>query len=56
MNTHSNEVETAEHLRWQSIVARYAEPDLARSLWQVANTLVPYFVLWGFMIWSLQVS
>ena len=45
-----------EHIRWQTIVAQYAKPDLARSLWQVANSLIPYFVLWGLMIWSLQFS
>ena len=46
----------AEHSRWQTIVAQYAKPDLTRSLWQVANSLIPYFVLWGLMIWSLQFS
>ena len=35
----------AEHIRWQPLVVKYAKPDLARSLWQVANTLIPYFVL-----------
>jgi omega-6 fatty acid desaturase (delta-12 desaturase) len=25
-------------------------------VWQLANTLVPYAVLWGLMVWSLQVS
>jgi omega-6 fatty acid desaturase (delta-12 desaturase) len=46
----------AEHIRWQAIVAKYAKPNLARSLWQVANSLIPYFLLWGLMIWSLQFS
>src|SRR5678810_1079809 len=56
MNTDLNESQTAEQIRWQPIVAKYAIPDLARSLWQVANTLIPYFVLWGLMIWSIQTS
>lgn len=42
--------------RWQEIVARYAHPDLARSLWQVVNTLVPYFTLLYLMVRSVQIS
>ena len=56
MNTNSNESQAVEHIRWQPLIAKYAQPDLARSLWQVANTLIPYFVLWGLMIWSIQFS
>ena len=56
MNTNLNESQDAERIRWQPIVAKYAKPDLGRSLWQVANTLIPYFVLWGLMIWSIQIS
>jgi omega-6 fatty acid desaturase (delta-12 desaturase) len=56
MNTNLKESQEAEKIRWQPIVARYAKPDLRRSLWQVANTLIPYFVLWGLMIWSVQYS
>jgi omega-6 fatty acid desaturase (delta-12 desaturase) len=43
-------------VRWQDAVAPYASPDLRRSLWQVVNTLVPYFVLWYLMILSVEVS
>jgi acyl-lipid omega-6 desaturase (Delta-12 desaturase) len=56
MSTNTKESQVAEEIRWQPIVASYAKPDMRRSLWQVANTLVPYFVLWGLMIWSVQVS
>ena len=56
MTTNLNEAEAAEHIRWQPIVAKYAKPHLGRSLWQVANTLIPYFILWGLMIWSIQFS
>lgn len=51
-----NPAEIEEHIRWQPIVARYAKPNLARSLWQLINTLIPYFILWALMIRSLQVS
>lgn len=43
-------------LRWQDAVARYASPDLRRSIWQVVNTLVPFFALWYLMIRSLAVG
>ena len=43
MNTDPNQSDSKEDLRWQPIVTKYAKPDLARSLWQVANTLIPYF-------------
>ena len=56
MSKNSNPSQDAEHIRWQPIVAKYARPDLRRSLLQVANTLVPYFILWGLMIWSIQIS
>jgi omega-6 fatty acid desaturase (delta-12 desaturase) len=56
MSTNSKEFQKAEEIRWQPIVAKYAKPDMRRSLWQLANTLIPYFVLWGLMIWSIQYS
>ena len=56
MSTNSRESQEAEKIHWQPIVAKYAKPDMRRSLWQVANTLIPYFVLWGLMIWSIQYS
>jgi len=43
-------------LRWQEAVARYASPDLRRSVWQVVNTLVPFFGLWYLMIRSLEIG
>src|SRR5919199_3384416 len=30
---------------WQQRLARYQRPDLWRSLWQVANTFIPFFGL-----------
>jgi omega-6 fatty acid desaturase (delta-12 desaturase) len=42
--------------RWHEIVARYAKSDLGRSLWQVVNTLVPYFALWYLMLRSVEIS
>jgi omega-6 fatty acid desaturase (delta-12 desaturase) len=41
---------------WRQAVAPYRHPILWRSLWQLANTLIPYFALWYLMVLSLQVS
>ncbi|HEX9792831.1 MAG TPA: fatty acid desaturase [Planctomycetota bacterium] len=35
---------------------RNRKPELRRSLFQLANSVIPYLALWGAMIWSLQVS
>jgi omega-6 fatty acid desaturase (delta-12 desaturase) len=43
-------------LPWQQIVARYQQPSRWRSIWQIANTLIPYAVLWYLMYRSLAVS
>jgi acyl-lipid omega-6 desaturase (Delta-12 desaturase) len=56
MSTNSKESQKAEEIRWQPIVAKYAKPDMRRSILMVANTLIPYFVLWGLMIWSIRYS
>jgi omega-6 fatty acid desaturase (delta-12 desaturase) len=42
--------------RWQDIVAKYQNPNLRRSLWQMANSFVPFFVGWYLMYRSLEVS
>ncbi len=46
----------AVKIQWQAIVARYAQSDLRRSIWQAANTLVPYLVLFYLSLRSVEVS
>ena len=41
---------------WQQMVAKYQNPSLQRSRWQVANTLIPYVVLLILMYVSLSYS
>ena len=41
---------------WRKIVAKYEKPSLARSLQQVANTIIPYFALLYVMYLSLGLS
>ena len=43
-------------INWQSIVARYAYPEMRRSLWQVANSVIPFFILWYLAYRSLEVG
>src|SRR2546430_4885635 len=47
------ETETAA---WKQIVAEYQNPSLPRALWQIANTLLPYALLWYLMYLSLAIS
>jgi omega-6 fatty acid desaturase (delta-12 desaturase) len=41
---------------WKRIVARFQKPSTARASWQLANTLVPYALLWWLMYYSANVS
>jgi len=41
---------------WQKIIDAYAHPDLRKSLWQIINTLIPFFGLFYFSMRSMQVS
>lgn len=42
--------------KWQQIVARYAQPDLKRSLWQVADSVLPYAALLLLAMWVFRYS
>src|ERR1043166_5156167 len=48
--------QTGDISAWKEIVARYQQPSLGRSIWQIVNTLVPYVLLWDLMYRSLAVS
>lgn len=41
---------------WTRILARYREPILSRSLFELAVTLLPFLALWALAWWSLSVS
>lgn len=43
-------------MKWQKIVANYSQPDLTRSIWQLFNTLIPFFALFALSMWSVGVS
>ncbi len=50
------EKSNAEALAWKKIVAQFEVPSTPRALWQLVNTLGPYFGLWGLMYWSRGMS
>ena len=48
--------EYPKRLPWREAVARYQHPDWRRSLWQITNSVLPFFLLWYLMYRSLAVS
>ncbi|RKX42173.1 MAG: fatty acid desaturase, partial [Verrucomicrobia bacterium] len=36
------------------IIMQFAMPSQGKGAWQIANTLIPYFLLWGTAIFSFQ--
>jgi omega-6 fatty acid desaturase (delta-12 desaturase) len=43
-------------IRWQDVVAKYAYPETWRSIWQVINSMIPFFVLWYLAYRSLEIG
>jgi len=43
-------------VRWQPLVAKYQTPEVRRSLWQLATSVIPYLLMWYAMVRSLQVG
>jgi len=39
---------------WYQAIARFEKPDLRKSIWQIANTLIPYVLLWSVMVWAVR--
>lgn len=49
-------VDAADKAAWQNAVREFQQPSTRRALVQLANTLVPYALLWCLMYLSLGVS
>lgn len=47
---------TAGKTAWRDIVAKFQMPSTGQALWQIANTFVPYALLWYLMYLSTAVS
>jgi len=41
---------------WNRVLAPFKKADTRRAVVQVVNTVVPFAVLWGLMLWSLGIS
>jgi omega-6 fatty acid desaturase (delta-12 desaturase) len=39
---------------WFRSLSQYEKPDLKKATWQLINTFVPYFALWGVMLWMVR--
>ena len=48
--------EQPDRRAWRRDIADFQHADLRRSVWQLVNTLAPYFGLWVLMVLSLRVS
>lgn len=46
----------ATETSWAKIISKYRTPSRALSWWQIANSFIPYIILWGLMVWSLSFS
>src|SRR5579862_2841386 len=53
---HSDAERQAQAMPWKEVVARYQVPSVWRSIWQLANSIVPYMVLWYLIYRSLSIS
>jgi omega-6 fatty acid desaturase (delta-12 desaturase) len=53
MNANNNFNETVS---WQKVISTYAKPDLGKSLWQIINTLIPFFALFYLSMHSVNIS
>lgn len=41
---------------WQKVIMKYNQPDLRKSIWQICNSVIPYFIVWYLMVQSLHIS
>lgn len=54
MDSKNNYVPAMHSLK--SLLAPFAHADNKKAIWQLINTIVPYLLLWVFMLWSLKFS
>ncbi|MDB5973104.1 MAG: hypothetical protein JWQ90_5554 [Hydrocarboniphaga sp.] len=54
--TSTRDIPAADKAAWRRIVDQYRQASTGRALWQLANTFVPYALLWYLMYLCLTVS
>lgn len=42
----------ANRAEWRKAIEKYREPSTRQAAWQVANTFIPYALLWAVMYWT----
>lgn len=47
---------TTQKFKWQTLTAKYAFPETWRSVWQIANSVIPFFLGWYLMYRSLEIG
>jgi omega-6 fatty acid desaturase (delta-12 desaturase) len=47
---------TPDVAEWKAIVAKFQQPSLARAIWQILNTYVPFALLWVAMYYVMAIS
>jgi omega-6 fatty acid desaturase (delta-12 desaturase) len=52
----ADDIPSADKAAWRHIVDRYRQASTRRALWQLANTFLPYALLWYLMYLCLSVS
>lgn len=56
MDNTQPEPTTAAYDGWRAIVAKYQQPDVRKSTWQIVNSFGGLFLCWVLMYFSLNVS
>jgi acyl-lipid omega-6 desaturase (Delta-12 desaturase) len=50
------EAEPESDRSWEKVIMKYNHPDIKKSLWQIANSVIPYIGMWYLMYRSLEYS
>jgi len=51
-----SKISISENSTWKSLVAKYHKSNLWKSIWQVANSFIPFILTWYLMYLSLGIS
>jgi omega-6 fatty acid desaturase (delta-12 desaturase) len=41
---------------WKNLVAKYQTPHTWKSIWQLCNSLIPFFILWYLMVLTIEIN
>jgi omega-6 fatty acid desaturase (delta-12 desaturase) len=47
---------TTENSAWKALVAKYHKSSLRKGIWQISNSLIPFFLTWYLMYRSLSIN